>query len=231
MTISIIKSICIFATLLLASQFIIAQSGLNQNLDFDGSDSKKEYVVDVGANASDLTIKFTGNISDGVLSVEVIDPAGNKQNGFLLVTRGSSSVTVSQSGNGKTSTTISSGSGKNDESRIEISTGESTTITTSSGSGSNEVNVEKYSVSGKDKDKVKIKAKKKSKNKNSNSNSNSNDSNKSSSSYTYTVDEDDERGAKGVIEEIMGDPAVGQWRFIVVSEGAKGNLEMIVKQN
>lgn len=225
MTISIIKSICIFATLLLTSQFIVAQSGLNQKFDFDGSDSEKEYFVNVNSNATDMKIKFTGNITDGALTVRVIDPAGNSQNGFHLVCSENSAVTVQSKGSSGTSTIVRSGSGSNDEDVIEIKTGGTTTITTKSGSGSDKVNVESYEVSDKDKEK------KKSKSKNKNSNSNSNDSNKSRSSYTYTVEDDNDRGAKGVIEEIMGDPAPGRWKFIVVSEGAKGSLEMIVKQN
>jgi hypothetical protein len=192
---------------------------IKKTLEFDGEDVEKTISFDIAKGSHLLSAILNGEIESGSLYVSVIDPEGNRKNGFSLVCGDADDAQyeITTSSGGSVFNVHKSGKGSNEVRTESSGSGTSSVIVSSSESGSgNTITIR----SNKDKDK------KKSKNKNSNSNSNSDDD----STYTY-VSSSDKAGAKGVFVESIDDPIPGTWKFIIEGEDVKGKLEIEVKQD
>jgi len=199
-----------------------AQTRIDTTMVLSSSTETKSIPVSVKSGVDYLTFGVEGEISTGSVTVKIYDPNGKKQSGFQLKTSGAT-------GGSKGKSKEKSKGGKASGTTIQTDEdGGSSTISISSAAGATAIS----SSSGS--------------NKNSNSNTNSNTStisvgsgdNKTevvagtsgtNSQYAYTTSTF-EKGAKGVLEEVMSNPAPGTWRVEIVTENVSGEVQLKIKQ-
>ena len=171
---------------------------LNKEFSFDENSKTESFTFKVEKGTKKLNIDLEGIISKGGLKVKILDPDGKQVSGFSLETSKSKDKSYnSSSDSGKKEKQSSSSSSRSSE-NASVSVRASSSSRSSSSSNSNSASVAV----------------------------NSSGESETHNTHIYTKEktENNDAGARGVINKEITNPTEGTWKFTIYPDNTSGHL-------
>jgi hypothetical protein len=189
------------------------QVEIDTSFELSNENGVKEIDVQVEKGSETLAVVFEGEISEGFIEVELVDPNGKRHGGFELSASSGNVVSVrSGTQEDRENVNVNSNSNSNNGTTTES---ETTTISVSKGGNTTSISTgdKSLSISSGDGQGLSI----------------SSDGGVSIIKSNYYSE--DSKGAKGVMVESVEKPRSGVWVIRVKSKNATGKIDLVIDRD